>query len=362
MSYIHQGKVLPDGEVDTGAEVTDPLELTVLPEDDALHIKDYRKGDFEWWYFDLLDEHASCFLKIVMHIGTDPLRTKVYPQLALSINTPEFSESVTIPYTLDDIKADTSKCQVSAGREVRIYIENQQPLTYKVEVGSQDFTCNLKWISETEGWKPLGSEIPNNIGRKKSLFSWVIPVPKATVEGHFSYKGRRYEIADAIGYHDHNYYKVSGKKPLYLDQLINKWYWGKAYCGDYTFVFMDTFSRLSRISSFLIMKNNKIVHSSNNQIESKAVSFANDDKLNTLYPQALEIDFFTEDWPVKIRFEFDKLLDNKDLIAEVNPVLRWLIKKTIARPAYHGVLAKVNLFLEDKKIEGIGNFESMIFR
>jgi hypothetical protein len=182
------------------------------------------------------------------------------------------------------------------------------------------------------------------------------------VEGCFSYKGKKYELTGAIGYHDHNYYKVPGNKPLHLDQLINKWYWGKAYCGDYTFIFMDTYSRINRISSLAIIEGNKIFHSSNNHIDCNVLSLSRDGKLKTSYPHTMEIDGSGIDWPLKLQFEFEKLLDTKDLIAEVPSPLRWLIKKTIARPAYHGIQAKVNLTMKDKKITGTGNFESMVFR
>ncbi|MCJ7448055.1 MAG: hypothetical protein MUO72_10195 [Bacteroidales bacterium] len=54
--------------------------ITIL----ILQIVDYVKGDFEWWYFDINDQPSDCFLKIVMHIGTNPLRTRIFPQSAIS--------------------------------------------------------------------------------------------------------------------------------------------------------------------------------------------------------------------------------------------------------------------------------------
>lgn len=41
----------------------------------------------------IIDRETGCFLKIVMPIGTDPLKTRIFPQLAVSVNTPEMSES-----------------------------------------------------------------------------------------------------------------------------------------------------------------------------------------------------------------------------------------------------------------------------
>ena len=87
MGYIHKGKLLINGAVDQVTVPADTYELTVRPEDDGLQIVDFTRGDFEWWYFDINDQVSGCFIKIVVHIGTDPLRTRVFPQLAISVNT-----------------------------------------------------------------------------------------------------------------------------------------------------------------------------------------------------------------------------------------------------------------------------------
>jgi hypothetical protein len=93
VNYKHIGKALVNGAVDLSQVIMDSKELTLLPEDDGLQIVDYVKGDFEWWYFDINDHFSGCFLKIVLHVGTDPLRTRVFPQIAISVNTPEKRES-----------------------------------------------------------------------------------------------------------------------------------------------------------------------------------------------------------------------------------------------------------------------------
>ena len=42
-----------------------------------------RTGNFEWWYFDCRDPANKCTLKIVIHLGSDPLRKSFFPTLAL---------------------------------------------------------------------------------------------------------------------------------------------------------------------------------------------------------------------------------------------------------------------------------------
>src|SRR4030066_1899408 len=104
------------GEVHEGT-----YDLTVQQEDDGLQITDFKKGDFEWWYFDISDQTSGCFLKIVLHIGTDPLRTRVISQLAVSVNTPEKSESLYHPFIITEMKADTRQCNISVDEKIKIW-------------------------------------------------------------------------------------------------------------------------------------------------------------------------------------------------------------------------------------------------
>ena len=64
----------------------------------------------------------------------------------------------------------------------------------------------------------------------------------------------------------------------------------------------------------------------------------------------------------RAEFDFDKILDRKDLLEGVNPALKFLIKKLIAKPVYYGILSKVRLNIKNNNLEGSGNFESMVFR
>ena len=121
--------------------ITDSEELALLPEDDGLQIVDYVKGDFEWWYFDINDYKSGCFLKIVLHVGTDPLRTYVFPQIAISVNTPEKRESFFHPFEIKELKADARRCYISVRDDVKIWEEhNDHPGSYGRHDGKFVFT------------------------------------------------------------------------------------------------------------------------------------------------------------------------------------------------------------------------------
>ncbi|MFO7934686.1 MAG: hypothetical protein R6U78_11455 [Bacteroidales bacterium] len=369
MGYSHRGKVLDNGAVDTGVvmpvkdrEQSAGNELAVRPEDDGLHVTDFNRGDFEWWYFDILDRDGGIFLKIVMHIGTDPLKTRVFPRLAISVNTPEISESLTQSYSLGDLEADTRQCGISVRDEIRIRSEPGGLQEYFIEINHPQFSCDLRFTERMEGWKPLGKEVHHRIGKKKGAFSWVIPLPVAKVDGEFSYGNNHYTIRNCTGYHDHNYIRVYGEHPLHLDQLVTRWYWGKCYAGRYTVVFMDTRCRTHPTRSVMVAEDSRIIYSANNLVDCSVVSTGYDDHLRVKYPSSLLLRSTDEQFHFEAFFEYERMLDRKDLLEDVNPVLKFLIKKMVTRPAYQGILAGVSLKLNGRKMKGYGNYESMVFR
>jgi hypothetical protein len=362
MGYIHKGKVMINGTVDPGPVPADTYELTVKPEDDGLQIVDFTRGDFEWWYFDINDQVSGCFLKIVVHIGTDPLRTRVFPQLAISINTREKSESFFHPFNFSEMHADTGQCNISVGDKIKIRTDFNEHFDYLIETDIPEFKCNFRFKGCIEGWKPFGNKLLYQSGKKKGDFSWVIPMPKAMVDGYFFYENRKYTITSAIGYHDHNYIKVDRKYPLYLDALAIKWYWGKFYADRFTVIFADIYSMTNRTLSLMVAEQNKVIHSSNNLIDCSVSTSGYDSILKVKYPASLEIKSLDEHFPFRAELEFDKILDRKDLLEGVNPVLKYLIKKLVAKPVYHGISAKARLEISNIRLEGYGNFESMVFR
>jgi len=362
MNYIHKGRVGINGDVVPGPVSDNPDELIFQPGDDGRQIADYRKGDFEWWYFDINDQASGCFLKIVLHIGTDPLRTRIFPQLAISLNTPDRSESFFHPFSFKDLKADTVLCNITVNDEIKIRSESGESNDYIIETDIPGFKCNFRFTGEIRGWKPFGNKFQYQSGKKTGDFSWVIPVPRAGVEGDFVFENKKYTLTGAIGYHDHNYVKVDRKNPLYMDDLAVKWYWGKCYAERFTMIFADIYSRTNRTLSLMVAENNKIIHSSNNLIDCSIRSSGYDDILKANYPSLIKIRSLDVHFPFQAELESTRILDRRDLLEGVNPALKFLIKSLVAKPVYHGILAKARLEINKTLIAGSGNFESMVFR
>jgi hypothetical protein len=253
--YIHKGRVKTNGFVDPSQSITDPLKLKVSPVNDSFQLTDPERGDFEWWYFDIFDSTTGCILKCVAHLGTDPLRRRFSPQIAISVRTPTKRQSFIRPHALRDFSASRDLCEVRIKDEFHAVVESpSKENLYHLTVYTDGFRANVTFIPEIEGWKPLGDTAIITIGRKKATFSWIIPVHKAKVVGEFSLGKEKYEFKEAFGYHDHNYWKGDGRKKLFIDDAISQCYWGRFLSRDYTVIFMETHVKEHPIKSLLIAK------------------------------------------------------------------------------------------------------------
>lgn len=360
--YIHTGSVSDNGIVNTKDIITDYDLLKVNPPDDGFHLTEPATGNFEWWYFDVVDIVSDVLCKIVVHLGTNPLRTKYFPQLAVSISTPESGEYFTEIYKLSDLDSNTDYCQIQIRNELEIRADYSKGIEYIVNVNLPVFKAELHFRNLIEGWKPLGNRVRYHISERQAYFMWVIPAPKASVSGYISLKGSRYNLKLATGYHDHNYWSVNKSRPLYLDMMVNKWYWGKCYCGDYTIIFMDTLFRKTRLSSLFVACRDKIIHSSNNLVSVRVEKSESDPGLHINFPVSFSVLLDEKDIALNVSIESVKLIESKDLLEDVPVLLRWLIRNLVARPGYFSVQAKARLNINDKVIEGHGNYEYMVFR
>ncbi|HBE43673.1 MAG TPA: hypothetical protein DDW27_21250 [Bacteroidales bacterium] len=125
---------------------------------------------------------------------------------------------------------------------------------------------------------------------------------------------------------------------------------------------MDIYYKKSHSLAILVTENNKKRFSSYSLTDCSVIKYGYDNILKTKYPESLRIRSFDDNFPFQADFEFEKILDRKDLLDGVNPLLKFLIKKLIAKPVYHGILSRVRLEIKNQLLDGYGNFESMVFR
>jgi hypothetical protein len=342
---------------------TDPSASKISPSDDGFHLSTPEIGDFEWWYFDIYYPDTNCTLKVVAHLGTDPLRRRFYPQLVVSISSPTEKQTFIKVYALDDFTASTDFCDVRLSNELHAYVDpSNKANLYHISVNVDGLKANLDFDGCLEGCKPIGAEVKAEKGNKEGTFFWAIPLPKAKVTGDFSIGTRKYAIREGLGYHDHNYWKVGCKHKLFMDDIISKWYWGRCFAEDYTIIFMDTYCHGEQIKSLVVAKGNNAIHCSNGSIDVSVSDFKKDGQLNTSYPARIMIESIVENEPFQMILQSKGLTDRRDLLEDINPIARWLIRFFVSKPAYFGLLADGTIRLANNEIKGTALYEMMYFR
>jgi hypothetical protein len=56
------------------------------------------------------------------------------------------------------------------------------------------------------------------------------------------------------------------------------------------------------------------------------------------------------------------VIDRRDLLEGVSPLLKWCIRRLISKPSYHGILADATIRIAGEEIHGEALYESMCFR
>jgi hypothetical protein len=342
---------------------TDPAESKVSPPDDGYHLSAPEVGDFEWWYFDVHDPATDCTLKVIAHLGTDPLRRRFHPKLVVSISSPAEKQTFIKTYALSDFSASAEVCDVRLSNEFRAYADSSEKNNpYRILVNVNGLRADLDFYGGVEPYKPIGAEVEAEKGKKRGTFFWAIPLPKAKVMGEFSISGRKYVIRKGLGYHDHNYWKVDREHKLFMDDIISKWYWGRCFAEDYTIIFMDTHFNGGQIRSLFIANESNIIHSSNSQIEVSASDFKKDEQLNISYPARIGIESIVENEPFQMILRSRDLTEKRDLLEDINPIARWLMRSFVSKPAYFGLLADGTVKIANNEIKGTALYEMMCFR
>jgi len=333
-----------------------------LTENDGYLLDSERVGNFEWWYFDCIDNQNECMLKIVVHLGTDPLRRSFFPTLALSIRTPETTRAIETRYSLNDFSADKYRCDIELGGDCHIYSEGDHPGNYKVDIDMSGFRASLIFKHSVPTWAPPVNKIRALKGRRESEFFWNVPQPRSAVDGYFEYNNTSYTVSDAIGYHDHNYWQLNSKQGLFIEEVITGWCWGKCVAGTYTVIFSKIWMGRLSAGSIMVMEHEKIVYDTDKDLTITVNEEKTYAPLKSRYPSRITIKINSADFPLELALNCEELVESKDLLKGVNPFFACLIKSIVARPAYYGINSRARLGVQNMKLTGSGNYEIMLFR
>ena len=334
----------------------------MLVVNDGYQLNSERVGNFEWWYFDCIDIRKGCILKIVFHLGTDPMRKTFFPTMAISLKTPEVTRTIEIRYNLEDFQADRNNCDIQLKQDCHVCTEYDNPGNYHIDINISEFHASLTFKQTIPGWVPPAHKIKAVRNNRESVLYWNVPHPGSVVNGYFEYNNINYTLTEAAGYHDHNYWQLNSKKALFMDQVITKWFWGRCVADPYKVIFMETWMNDLKLSSVMISENDKIIFDSDKNFQITVNEETLYEPLKTKYPSQIDILINNEDLPLKIKINSAELIDSKDLLKEVNPLISRLIKCFVSRPSYYGLYSTVTVETKNQKVEGFGIYESVLLR
>jgi hypothetical protein len=123
-AYIHEEKSRRDAFHTLCLSDLKELNSGLRDVEDGMRLKTGDVGNFEWWYFDVFDPETQNIIKIVVHLGTDPLRSRFFPQLAVSFKTPAGKDAFAKPYTMEHFQASSEKCDLRIKKDVRISVDS----------------------------------------------------------------------------------------------------------------------------------------------------------------------------------------------------------------------------------------------
>jgi hypothetical protein len=334
----------------------------LLPENDGYLLDSERVGNFEWWYFDCIDTRNDCMLKIVVHLGTDPLRRRFFPTLAISMKTPETTRAIEQRYGLEDFRAEKNRCDVRLRKDCHIYADRDLPGNYHLDINIAGFHAALIFKQPEPFWVPPVHRIRASKGRRHSEFFWSVPQPGSIVEGSFKCNNTGYALSNAIGYHDHNYWQLNSKQGLFIEEVITRWCWGKCVAGPYTVIFSKTLMGGVEVKSIMVSNGEKTEYGIGENLTITTSREIMHVPLRSTYPLRISIQFQSEDLPLELVLNCKGLVESKDLLKGVNPFIARLIKRLVAKPAYYGINATALLETPDQRFTGFGNYELMLFR
>ena len=169
-------------------------------------------------------------------------------------------------------------------------------------------------------------------GDETKYMYWVVPQPRGHARGKFQTREGTFSI-DGLGYRDHNWLNFH---PL---NIIEYWDWGRVYDKEFTFIFADivTTKRLgnAHIKPLVIYDSSKFIYLTN---ESSKWSLDKADiKLDPhtklALPEKHLVKAQDQDLSLELNLHLEKVFQRIDLLADYNPIVRWLIRTFKAKPS-----------------------------
>jgi hypothetical protein len=294
----------------------------IEPAENAAHPR-AGKTYLEWWYFDAVLKTGHV---VVGFLQASELLTKK-PGVELHIYRPSGEKlSAVRPYPESDLRVSDEGCDVWVGKNhaKADYPPGGGLPVHTLSIAEDRLAADLTFFSEVPGWRPGEGK---TIYGKSGYFAWIVPVPRARVEGTIVIDGKTTAVS-GIGYHDHNWGTADMKR------ILTHWYWGRIYAQDLTFIY--AYVRTNRRFGYNCSKPLMIAHrdriiKSTGQWDLSEEEPVFNTTANRRYPAHVTIDAPGE---FSLALNVREVIDAHDFLEGFNPVLKWGINKALGRPGY----------------------------
>ena len=118
----------------------------------------------------------------------------------------------------------------------------------------------------------------------------------------------------------------------------------------------------ARIKSVMVCEHDKIIYETDRDLTITVNKEKLHAPLKSEYPAQITIQIHHKDFPFELVLNCEALIESKDLLGGVNPLIARLIKSFVARPAYYGIYSTAKLKTPNHEFDGFGIYEFMLFR
>ena len=125
---------------------------------------------------------------------------------------------------------------------------------------------------------------------------------------------------------------------------------------------MSTTFGKNQIRSLYISDGGKLIHSSNNLILCHIDQYIVDDRFKYTYPKKMTVSSWHQPDKFSLTLKTKEMIDYKDLLDGVNPLITFLIRTFVSKPYYLSLKTDFHLTYDQKSIRGSGIIEKMVFR
>jgi len=299
-----------------------PESMIIGQSDDAWHPLKNRNY-IEWWYFDVMNGDGS-IIRGQFYISGDVSRPgRVLTGVRATYVKPDGTEiTIEEKFPYSSFKASTEFCEVEIGKN---FLKGDLS-HYTLHIEDSDKSLDLELDSKMRGFTSHSC-----FGDETKRMYWVVPQPRGHARGRFQTKQGTFSI-DGLGYRDHNWLN------FYPVNAIEYWDWGRVYDKEFTFIFADivTSRRLgnTHIKPLVIYDSSKLIYVTNEStkwnLDKADIKLDPDTKL--ALPGRHLIKAQDQDLSLELNLHLEKVFQRIDLLADYNPIVRWLIRTFKAKP------------------------------